>query len=1090
MRKCSQVSIMEFLTFDLSEYRVLEDIEFDEAVQRDEKVRFYTVDEQVVDAFEKMIPSGKVTKYQFQEVQKQVDRIRDLYQTYVIPTAETYELREPEFAQRFSWVKPIYATSDRKAYDFSSQWAPLYENTRVAGFYPRMIAALPQPFSEVGEGTPYTFNETTEFVNSEGGDAMRALPSFEMVRTQHHEDKTISILRVPVAGTADSVSISGYHIDKRSVDIPNPLAEHPFLKSNEPGVVETSAPLKDVAPSLDAIMQHGIPVTQDPYTEGLQYLSVYDIRLADIPWSSWRSRFPPADQATGILPEVEISFPKAQQLAPPDKLVTAYKSEFSPGVSVRKWLMDREDGGEFVPQLLLSDAINNGSIESVPGVDIASAEYPETTMEECSLLGSTFQDFVIKGNLRRTWTIEKNKDVIKIQCVPLEFVKQERARVGYIGRKPWLESTGSDIIETYSRKLEYSRPIKDLPTKKVASEPKTPARPDSLQRKEVQLILEDTRRFAEDKVRDVQEILKETMLNVNIYSDFEDNFVMCAHTLAMLSGDFAKDRRVFFDKWTAAVDGSRVCKFCGEEVSQLDLVDQDDFDESGMVLRHTGTLEEQLFHGESIVSFITGLRAIQPLFLLDNAHDATVYLILSLLEVLPEAFQLEPLLKIGRQRAKVQFEKGKPDQIAEFSGMLGIATTVLILQTHVPSLTPRRAFGPRPLKLDGYPRDLSEPEDYTIVDSLMMIMRKKFEAFPMSFKGPSQKVIRAILNKKGVVKKTVETLLSAKSPLMKDGDIPKRMEDAKIYWKNAPHIEQPKTLITLPPAEPKEFGTIIKFTPCPSNRPIYASDRPPQVVQTTFPMLTGIQAAKSMEEMEPTVSVRETVEVVAKPSIQTMLKKKAAGPIAMKDPYRTNVSIASFLSDTFHIPIPLRKIDPTQKKDELRDIAQGYVYEMLATIKSDPIKRAKLEQLRTSNVTLYTLLADFKEEKTNMNKLRAQERLRFVEEMARKSDQEREILRDLLAIGLAPYIITNRDREAFAQQAQQLQDQLRVQEEDFEVDQEAEVGVGMAQDYQDQGDEPVGGTDRGDYGDYVANPSNDGRDYQQTGFGDDEATGI
>ena len=60
----------EFFNFEPSEFQVLEDIEFDETIQRPEKVRFFTLEEQTVDAFERMLPKGRVTKYQIRELEK------------------------------------------------------------------------------------------------------------------------------------------------------------------------------------------------------------------------------------------------------------------------------------------------------------------------------------------------------------------------------------------------------------------------------------------------------------------------------------------------------------------------------------------------------------------------------------------------------------------------------------------------------------------------------------------------------------------------------------------------------------------------------------------------------------------------------------------------------------------------------------------------------------------------------------------------------------------------------------------------------------------------------------------------------------
>jgi hypothetical protein len=104
--------------------------------------------------------------------------------------------------------------------------------------------------------------------------------------------------------------------------------------------------------------------------------------------------------------------------------------------------------------------------------------------------------------------------------------------------------------------------------------------------------------------------------------------------------------------------------------------------------------------------------------------------------------------------------------------------------------------------------------------------------------------------------------------------------------------------------------------------------------------------------------------------------------------------------------------------------------------------------------------------------------------MAQRTDMEREIIGDLRKIGLAPYIITNRDRAFEARQAEALQDILKRKPV------EEEVGVGRPQDQFDQGDETAAGTDNGNYGDYLAVPINDGRDYEQPSITDDTETSI
>ena len=106
--------------------------------------------------------------------------------------------------------------------------------------------------------------------------------------------------------------------------IPNPLQDHPLLKSNESTFIETTADLKDVAPSLDAILTHGVPVTSDPYGVAAPYLKVYDIKLTDIPWSAWKSKFPQADRMESLPETIELTFSKPAQSAPGEKIQQVY----------------------------------------------------------------------------------------------------------------------------------------------------------------------------------------------------------------------------------------------------------------------------------------------------------------------------------------------------------------------------------------------------------------------------------------------------------------------------------------------------------------------------------------------------------------------------------------------------------------------------------------------------------------------------------------------------------------------------------------------------------------------------------------------
>jgi hypothetical protein len=92
------------------------------------------------------------------------------------------------------------------------------------------------------------------------------------------------------------------------------------------------------------------------------------------------------------------------------------------------------------------------------------------------------------------------------------------------------------------------------------------------------------------------------------------------------------------------------------------------------------------------------------------------------------------------------------------------------------------------------------------------------------------------------------------------------------------------------------------------------------------------------------------------------------------------------------------------------------------------------------------------------------------------------LIQQLLAIGAAPYLVTLSDRNLFAREAELLQDTIRAEEDELfqaaEVD--AEIGVGLPRQGDDDGDEDERGVDHGEYGDRAALP--DGRDHPETGF--------
>lgn len=1052
------------LTFDPSEFVVLEEaIEVDESIQRPEAVRFFTLEEQETDAYELMMPKGRTTQFQRDEVRGIVERMRELYDEHILPLPDDYALREPERGTNLPWVHPVYADVERKAYSVANSWAPLYseEAKRAPGYYSRMIAALPKPYQTTG-GVQHDVSRPTEYVNPAGEKPIRVLPVYTTTKRVENEDKTVDIVPRPMQGSEDVVNQLGYFLEKRLLGVPNPLAEHPFLANAESSFVESTAPLKDVLPSVDAVLTHGVPVTNDPYGVAGPFLKLYDINLTTIPWSSWKSRFPPAEVEQAVREKAEIPIPESESLAPSAKILEAYGTTYAPGVSVREWLMRQDDGGEFVVKALLSKAMENGSVENVPGVDLPIPDPPATTLDECSLLGLSYPDFLVRGLLRRLPKLEKGEETYrgKLICAPLEFVRQERAREGFLKRKPWGDGTEDEIKRQQLMALRtYRRPPLEIP---VLAEQKTPGVPESAHRRDVLAVLHDPRRHSRDKIRDLEAVVQDDILETNIYRDADGQFVLCEHTLAVLAGDLETDRTFFYDVWTAAVEGWRVCKYCGERITGDDLVDQIEYDEQGNKLNKKETAETpQVFHGESIAAFATGLKAIVGVFTMDDPCDATMFQVLSLLQVLPKAETAAFFLGQGRL---ITAKLGKATEATrEARGMVGLAITALLLQAHDPLLEPRRSFWSKPLSFAGWPRDEGSPSDFGIVDILLLVLENTYRGFPMALSGPLKQVVRAVLTKPQQVRTAVIALLEKKLLPLKE--IQDSFQAARALVKRLPPAEP--VVPFLPIRAPER--TSKAYPVCPGGQSILAGKILPQIRQPPLVLRRGIQASSARQAVKVPVSERTQVAEIPKDVIR---RRVAIKGVVAKETYRTNLLLAARFASLQQKPLELAVVDPTQSPALLKSIATGFVNEASQGYKGDPDK----------DVTLFCLLADYDKARAEARKVRATERITYVQRMANFTDDEREINMELAKRGMAPTIIALEERAELGQSVS--------------LKHLVDIGVGLPRDLEDDGDQPFANAgaglevDFGEYGDMRALPNNEGRDYEQPTITDDNEDSI
>ena len=1060
-------------------------------MQRPENLRFFTLEEQLLDYFEARMPPGKPTRFQLQKLETEQDRVRDAYLASVEDVAEGYAVKKTRNVRMPSWVHPLADSFTTSRYHYNESYAPLFSEQQraVAGYYTRLLISLPRPYNTASTDNPPIEGRTA--ARTENGQQVSALGAFETTRTRLHEDGSLEIVGVPVANTADDIRIQGYSIDARELALPNPLAGHPFLESVEAGKIITKEKFEEVYPSVDAILTHAVPTTQYPFTEGMKYLKLYDVRLNEIPWSVWKQRFPPVDAVLEPPPPVSVNFPGPPDTqAPHEILQKMYGSAWKTGIHPRLWMSKQEDAGTMVARMLLAQSNQAGLVNVKPIGEVLSPQFPTSDPLEC-LRTDTFEEFMNSGLYRGD------------KCIPVGAIREEQASLVSNGRKPWKETTEDEILrghQAFLRSYRYIPESINLPKYDV-----TRNREGSELRQDILLILKDPERTEEDKVTAMETLLKDILPANNIFLDPNGEFVLCAHTLAILKGDMAKNLELFYRDWTTSDQGFRVCKSCGDQIGQV-YTTQDEFDADGRLIVSQAALTEDTFHGQSqIDSFANSLKNLQHVFQLKSALDSVFYLVLSLLQILPEERQLIPVLHVVRRmslafKAISTAKKFSDDVRNKVDGTLGFVGAVVLIQTHSPFLIPRRSFGSRPLVLSGFPRDTDDTKPKGVLDTLLFIMKGMFEAFPGSFSGPIVPFVRSVMGKQGGLKADAEKYLKN----IATKEYAAQFEEARIRYNSAPpeHVALSTKTLPLMVFEKTEYAPSETLNQQPTN-PICNSVQPtsvlqpklgPKVSQTPIVLSQNISPSANAIYVPKSGEQGATLEKLKDKDIRANLQLKFPAlkvPVLQKfvNESEDGIALMTLLQRLMDLLQPSKNgelrqaivmLDTTIDPSLLRDTVRGLIFKFLHSVAKGVDAERRIQLAVRKDVVLRMILLKRDEAEKIQQTLRAKERETFKQRMRQMPDQEREVTKQLLDIGLAGYIITNEDRRMFAKEQEVVdQDQEtmdRVNDMDENMPPEGHNGTRDVED----GEAPIGETGKAletDYGDYGDRADRDRGDY-------------
>jgi hypothetical protein len=158
----------------------------------------------------------------------------------------------------------------------------------------------------------------------------------------------------------------------------------------------------------------------------------------------------------------------------------------------------------------------------------------------------------------------------------------------------------------------------------------------------------------------------------------------------------------------------------------------------------------------------------------------------------------------------------------------------------------------------------------------------------------------------------------------------------------------------------------------------------------------------------------------------------------------------------------------------MRDNAKGLLFRFLHEVKGQPELVRVINNAVKTDLTLRILLTSKEGAEKEEFKLRTQETNLLKSKYREMTDTEREIVKLLVDIGQAEFIVTNIDREIFAREFERNETEL----EDVDMPEE---GYDDVRDYVENGDQPLAAdgaileVDRGEYGDRAV------RDYADYG---------
>jgi hypothetical protein len=769
---------MRIIEIEKGDLEVLEEIAWDEAVQRSDNLRFFPVEQQLDDLVQSILPVGVDIP---PSIMRKANEVRDLakslyyestgYTTLGVPYAKTPIVEPLELSPIPNWIipkvlgveilrdQPIEPSNLYKVISSmpDGKKLPIWEANAYQEYEKQKIMVGNSglnynqvPTVAIYDGFRVTNKGSEKVPNYVAEPTMKTtslLDSYKIGRG--FEQANGDILLTPEAiYPSETYELNGWVIlpsepkDSENVlekikkeTIVNPPTTQIWFQ-DKPVVLTEFRDIMNNRPTISEVIDHFPKPFKNPHDSDLKkYLKKYNLSIKDIAWDKFESLFPSEPEPEPFSGKVE-KFEIENRPIPDSASLPSVYPPYQPGLSILNWLTNQPDGGAWVRVAHAINSIKNKRETSIEISPIGAQPVLEKTTIGTCMNADSYNAMLRTGVF----------DSATSTCVPVEILKRAEVqrrikdRITHLALLKQLEDYKGEI-ELLLLMSKASEEMLQREYQKV--DVKSKEFEVSQERATILNILRDEEKPDSEKVQNIMALLDDWKATVENYQYYNEGlFLICQHSIEELQ---TKDIEEFYEKYAVKDNGRKSCKYCGQVIGSVDWDMEEEYDENGFK-----SITREIMSGsvKAISENQKKTNLLKNKLQIDVRYEGQmIYKLMMILGIEPEEIQFDQFVRSAFSFTDMKM-KGVPIiQQQLLREIFGLAWFVVLLKIHDPVLRPTRQFPRLIFNLDGYPRS-SEDENYTspMIDYLLGVLVYAYrQASSVNVRKGTDKLISSII---------------------------------------------------------------------------------------------------------------------------------------------------------------------------------------------------------------------------------------------------------------------------------------------------------------------------------------------------------